>query len=341
MEADDGGKGRPGARGAARLLVRQVPVPRRDPRGPRLPLAAARTPPSRSRSAALIASAAASSAPGLDPRKIEEDGWIGDDVIRELGERGLCGLYVPERVRRPGPLPDRLLRACSRPSPRSTPRSRSSWACTSRSASRASTCSAPTSRRSASSPTSPPAASWPASRSPSRTPGSDAYNIAVRAVQQPDGSWVLNGEKRYIGNGGKGSVFTTFARCEVDGKDRHIALILEKGMKGFEVGERFDTMGLRGQRPAPPLLQGRAGAARERARRARRGLPASPWRSSTTGGSASAPAPSAPPSGCSTRRSTTSRSAASSAVRWPSSSWSRTRSAGWSPTCSGSSRCAT
>jgi acyl-CoA dehydrogenase family member 9 len=41
-------------------------------------------------------------------------------------------------------------------------------------------------------------------------------------------------------------VFTTFARCEVDGKDRHIALIVEKGMKGFEVGERFDTMGLRG-----------------------------------------------------------------------------------------------
>ena len=57
---------------------------------------------------------------------------------------------------------------------------------------------------------------------------------------------MLNGEKRYIGNGSKGDVFTAFARCEVDGKDRHIALILEKGMKGFEVGERFDTMGLRG-----------------------------------------------------------------------------------------------
>jgi len=28
----------------------------------------------------------------------------------------------------------------------------------------------------------------------------------------------------------------------VDGKDRHIALIVEKGMDGFEVGERFDTM---------------------------------------------------------------------------------------------------
>ena len=76
--------------------------------------------------------------------------------------------------------------------------------------------------------------------------GSDAYELKSRAVRQPDGSYVLNGEKRYIGNGSKGDVFTAFARCEVDGKDRHIALILEKGMKGFEVGERFDTMGLRG-----------------------------------------------------------------------------------------------
>ncbi|MGZ5325927.1 MAG: acyl-CoA dehydrogenase family protein, partial [Solirubrobacterales bacterium] len=76
--------------------------------------------------------------------------------------------------------------------------------------------------------------------------GSDAYNIESRAVRQGDGSWVLNGEKRYIGNGSRGSVFTAFARCEVDGKDKHIALILEKGMEGFEVGERYDTMGLRG-----------------------------------------------------------------------------------------------
>ena len=34
--------------------------------------------------------------------------------------------------------------------------------------------------------------------------GSDAYNIESRAVEQPDGSWVLNGEKRYIGNGVEG-----------------------------------------------------------------------------------------------------------------------------------------
>ena len=32
----------------------------------------------------------------LDFRKIEEERWIGDNVIRELGDAGLCGLYVPE-----------------------------------------------------------------------------------------------------------------------------------------------------------------------------------------------------------------------------------------------------
>ncbi|MGH2994096.1 MAG: acyl-CoA dehydrogenase family protein, partial [Solirubrobacterales bacterium] len=30
--------------------------------------------------------------------------------------------------------------------------------------------------------------------------GSDAYNIESRAVLEADGSWRLNGEKRYIGN---------------------------------------------------------------------------------------------------------------------------------------------
>ena len=32
----------------------------------------------------------------IDHREVEEKRWIGDDVIRELGEAGLCGLYVDE-----------------------------------------------------------------------------------------------------------------------------------------------------------------------------------------------------------------------------------------------------
>ena len=82
--------------------------------------------------------------------------------------------------------------------------------------------------------------------------GSDAYHVESRAVRQADGAWVLNGEKRWIGNGGRGSVFCVFARAELaDGKDSHIALIVERGMKGFESGEPYDTMGLRGNNLTP------------------------------------------------------------------------------------------
>ncbi|MGH3516887.1 MAG: acyl-CoA dehydrogenase family protein [Haloechinothrix sp.] len=88
--------------------------------------------------------------------------------------------------------------------------------------------------------------------------GSDAYNVESYAEQQADGSFVLNGEKRWIGNGAK-DVVTVFARCEIDtaaqgasmsGRGREtggsVALILEKGMDGFEAPHRFDTLGLLG-----------------------------------------------------------------------------------------------
>ena len=275
----------------------------------------------------------------MDPREVEEKRWIGDRTIRELGDAGLCGLYVDERYGGQGLSQTGYARVfetfaqidatlsivlgvhqsigfkgiamfgTDEQKERFLPdlargRKLAGFALTEPEAS------------------------------------SDAYEIKSRAVQQPDGSWVLNGEKRYIGNGSKGDVFTAFARCEVDGKDRHIALILERGMKGFEVGERYDTMGLRGNDlrrlyfndvkvPAENVL-GEPGE----------GF-GSRCRCSTTGASGSVPARSARPSDCSTWRSTTSRSAASSAGRSPSSSWSRRRSPGWSRTCLGSSRCAT
>src|SRR5207244_4780348 len=53
--------------------------------------------------------------------------------------------------------------------------------------------------------------------------GSDAYQIESRAVLEPDGSWVLNGEKRYIGNGGEGSLCPSFSRSEVEGSDGRLA----------------------------------------------------------------------------------------------------------------------
>jgi acyl-CoA dehydrogenase family member 9 len=181
----------------------------------------------------------------IDPRKIEEKRWLGDDIVRELGERGLCGLYVPEEYGGQGLSQTGYARVFETFAQIDAtlsivmgvhqsigfkgihmfgkPEQKERWLPDLASG-----------RKLAGFALTEPEA------------GSDAYNIQSRAVQQADGSWLLNGEKRYIGNGSKGDVFTAFARAEVDGKDRHIALILEKGMKGFEVGERYDTMGLRG-----------------------------------------------------------------------------------------------
>jgi acyl-CoA dehydrogenase family member 9 len=193
---------------------------------------------------ALIASAHDVGA-RLDPRKIEEDGWIGDDVVRELGERGLCGLYVPERYGGQGLSQTgyaRVFETFARIDAtlsivlgvhQSIGFKGINMFGTEEQKERLLPDLAAGRKLAGFALTEPNA-------------GSDAYHLESRATSQADGSWLLNGEKRYIGNGGKGSVFTTFARCEVNGKDRHIALIVEKGMKGFEVGERFDTMGLRG-----------------------------------------------------------------------------------------------
>ncbi|GAA5104926.1 acyl-CoA dehydrogenase family protein [Haloechinothrix salitolerans] len=71
--------------------------------------------------------------------------------------------------------------------------------------------------------------------------GSDAYHVETYAERQADGSFLLNGEKRWIGNGAK-DVVCVFARCE----NGHVALIVEKGMDGFEAPHRFDTLGLLG-----------------------------------------------------------------------------------------------
>src|SRR2546423_15624682 len=41
----------------------------------------------------------------IDPREIEEKGWIGDRLGREPGDAGPCGLYVPQRFGGPGACP--------------------------------------------------------------------------------------------------------------------------------------------------------------------------------------------------------------------------------------------
>jgi alkylation response protein AidB-like acyl-CoA dehydrogenase len=80
--------------------------------------------------------------------------------------------------------------------------------------------------------------------------GSDAGNVRTRAEPTPDGKgYVLNGEKRWITNGGIADVLTVMARTpdpgEPDGKIT--AFLVTPDMPGFEVLEkRMEKCGIRG-----------------------------------------------------------------------------------------------
>jgi acyl-CoA dehydrogenase family protein 9 len=177
-----------------------------------------------------------------DPRRIEEERWLGDDTIAELGERGLLGLYVPEEYGGQGlsqtgycrvsevfaqidatlsvvmgvhqsiGMKGIVLFGTDEQKARFLPdlasgRKLAAFALTEPNA------------------------------------GSDVASMETRAERQADGSWRLDGMKHYIGNGSKAGVIVTFANT---GEREYTAFILEPSMGGFEVGKRFDTMGLRG-----------------------------------------------------------------------------------------------
>jgi len=82
--------------------------------------------------------------------------------------------------------------------------------------------------------------------------GSDALGARARATRQPDGSWVLNGEKMWITNGGFADIYIVFAK--VDG-EQFSAFIVEKGFPGVSHGKEEHKMGLHGSSTTPVLLK--------------------------------------------------------------------------------------
>jgi len=79
--------------------------------------------------------------------------------------------------------------------------------------------------------------------------GSDAANVQTTATPTDDGTgYRINGEKRWITNGGIAQVLTVMARTPVEGGDSKItAFIVTPDMPGFEVVEkRMDKCGVRG-----------------------------------------------------------------------------------------------
>ena len=85
--------------------------------------------------------------------------------------------------------------------------------------------------------------------------GSDAASIQTRAVRQDDGTWLLNGQKIWITNGGYAQFFTVFAKTavEIDGemKDKITAFIVDGDLPGFTRGPEEHKMGIKATSTVP------------------------------------------------------------------------------------------
>jgi alkylation response protein AidB-like acyl-CoA dehydrogenase len=92
--------------------------------------------------------------------------------------------------------------------------------------------------------------------------GSDALGAKARATRQPDGSFLLNGEKMWITNGGFADFFIVFAKVEADGPDASrakdgafTAFLVERAFPGVSTGKEEHKMGLHGSSTTPLILQ--------------------------------------------------------------------------------------
>ncbi len=76
--------------------------------------------------------------------------------------------------------------------------------------------------------------------------GSDATSQKTTAKDMGD-HYILNGTKNWITNGNSAEVYLVIAQTDVEKGHRGInALIVEKGMEGFEIGPKENKLGIRG-----------------------------------------------------------------------------------------------
>ena len=92
--------------------------------------------------------------------------------------------------------------------------------------------------------------------------GSDALGARARAVKQPDGSYLLSGEKMWITNGGFADVFIVFAKVDLQGTGapgqdnaQFTGFIVERGFPGVTTGKEEHKLGLLGSSTTPLILQ--------------------------------------------------------------------------------------
>jgi alkylation response protein AidB-like acyl-CoA dehydrogenase len=82
--------------------------------------------------------------------------------------------------------------------------------------------------------------------------GSDALAAKTRAMKQPDGSFIVSGEKMWITNGGFADIYVVFAK--VDG-EHFTAFIIERKWAGVSSGKEEHKLGLHGSSTTPVILQ--------------------------------------------------------------------------------------
>jgi len=76
--------------------------------------------------------------------------------------------------------------------------------------------------------------------------GSDAGNIKTTAKKDGD-SYILNGSKIFITNGGQAKFYTIIASTDLSRGSRGAsAFIVEDGMPGFSYGKKYEKLGIRG-----------------------------------------------------------------------------------------------
>jgi alkylation response protein AidB-like acyl-CoA dehydrogenase len=76
--------------------------------------------------------------------------------------------------------------------------------------------------------------------------GSDATSQHTTAIPKGD-KYILNGTKNWITNGNSASVYLVMAQSYPEKKHKGInAFIVEKGMKGFQIGKKENKLGIRG-----------------------------------------------------------------------------------------------
>ena len=78
--------------------------------------------------------------------------------------------------------------------------------------------------------------------------GSDLAGMTTTAIEQDDGSYLLNGSKTFITNGITADLVIVCAKTDPSAKHGGISLLLvERGMEGFSRGRKLEKMGMHAQ----------------------------------------------------------------------------------------------